>query len=106
MKMAVWVQRITTGRRRLSICFDRFFVPCRSNCGHWFCASCILQFWMLKSSFGPCICPFCCTQIINLKLETSSPTQTPDDAIQVLKKVNQYNNLYVSGALGVFPVWI
>lgn len=19
------------------ICFDRFNIPCRSNCGHWFC---------------------------------------------------------------------
>ncbi|GER42889.1 RING/U-box superfamily protein [Striga asiatica] len=85
------------------ICFDRFSIPCRSNCGHWFCANCILQFWMLKSSFGPCKCPFCYTQIINLKPETSSPTQTSDDAIQVLKKVHQYNSLYVSGPLGVFP---
>ncbi|CAA0839009.1 RING/U-box superfamily protein [Striga hermonthica] len=85
------------------ICFDRFSVPCRSNCGHWFCASCILQFWMLKSSVGPCKCPFCYTQIINLKPEASSPTHTPDDAIQVLKKVHQYNSLYVAGALGVFP---
>ncbi|KAK6136513.1 hypothetical protein DH2020_029749 [Rehmannia glutinosa] len=85
------------------ICFDRFTIPCRSNCGHWFCASCILQCWMFRSSIQPCKCPLCCCRIVNLKPETSPLTQLPaDDTVEVLKKVRQYNGLYITGVLGVF----
>ncbi|KAL3620844.1 hypothetical protein CASFOL_035756 [Castilleja foliolosa] len=83
------------------ICFDSFTIPCRSNCGHWFCASCILQLWMFKSSIQPCKCPLCCCRIINLKPEMSSPPEN-GAAVEVLKKVNQYNNLYINGTIGVF----
>ncbi|XP_011087726.1 E3 ubiquitin-protein ligase RNF170-like [Sesamum indicum] len=84
------------------ICFDRFIIPCRSNCGHWFCASCILQFWLFRSSIKPCKCPLCSCRIVNLKPETSQLIQPPDDIVEVLKKVHQYNGLYISGLLGAF----
>lgn len=29
------------------ICFDRFTIPCRSNCGHWFCG----KFFLLELFF-------------------------------------------------------
>ncbi|KAI3445623.1 hypothetical protein Pfo_002288 [Paulownia fortunei] len=87
------------------ICFDRFTIPCRSNCGHWFCgkfSSCILQFWMFRSSIQPCRCPLCCCRIVNLKPETSSLIRPADGIVEVLKKVHQYNGLYISGVLGAF----
>ncbi|XP_051134712.1 uncharacterized protein LOC127253930 [Andrographis paniculata] len=84
------------------ICFDRFTVPCRSNCGHWFCASCILQFWMFRSSMQPCKCPLCCSLIVNLRPESSDLTEPAHDSVEILKKVNQYNGLYISGVLGTF----
>ncbi|PIM99693.1 hypothetical protein CDL12_27808 [Handroanthus impetiginosus] len=84
------------------ICFDSFTIPCRSNCGHWFCASCILQFWRFRSSFQPCKCPLCCCRIVNLKPEISQLIQPAGDTRDVLKKVHQYNGLYISGVLGAF----
>ncbi|KAL6545734.1 hypothetical protein OROGR_009608 [Orobanche gracilis] len=82
------------------ICFDSFIIPCRSNCGHWFCARCILQFWMFKTSIQPCKCPLCCRPITNLKPETSD--QPSDDVFEILNKVHRYNGLYVSAMLGIF----
>ncbi|KAL6517737.1 hypothetical protein OROMI_033438 [Orobanche minor] len=82
------------------ICFDRFTIPCRSNCGHWFCARCILHFWMFKTSIQPCKCPLCCRPITNLKPETCD--QPSDDVCEILNKVHQYNGLYISGMLGIF----
>ncbi|KAL0357170.1 UNVERIFIED_CONTAM: hypothetical protein Scaly_1402700, partial [Sesamum calycinum] len=65
-------------------------------------ASCILQFWLFRSSIKPCKCPLCSCRIVNLKPETSQLIQPPDDLVEVLKKVHQYNGLYISGLLGAF----
>ncbi|KAL0422268.1 UNVERIFIED_CONTAM: ATP-dependent DNA helicase Q-like 4A [Sesamum latifolium] len=32
------------------ICFDRFSIPCRSNCGHWFCGKFLLLHFFFGSS--------------------------------------------------------
>lgn len=29
------------------ICFDMFTIPCRSNCGHWFCGKFLLRSFLL-----------------------------------------------------------
>ncbi|KAL0384588.1 UNVERIFIED_CONTAM: ATP-dependent DNA helicase Q-like 4A [Sesamum radiatum] len=79
------------------ICFDSFIIPCRSNC-----ASCILQFWLFRSSIKPCKCPLCSCRIVNLKPETSQLIQPSDDIVEVLRKVHQYNGLHISGLLGAF----
>ncbi|KAL8061167.1 hypothetical protein ABFX02_02G069900 [Erythranthe guttata] len=89
------------------ICFDRFSIPCRSNCGHWFCANCILQFWMFRSSVQPCKCPLCCCRIVNLKPETSRNHITipaDNNVAEVLKKVDRYNGLYINGVVGAFHI--
>ncbi|KAL0422269.1 UNVERIFIED_CONTAM: hypothetical protein Slati_3249800 [Sesamum latifolium] len=64
--------------------------------------SCILQFWLFRSSIKPCKCPLCSCRIVNLKPETSQLIQPPDDIVEVLKKVHQYNGLHISGLLGAF----
>ncbi|XP_051146428.1 uncharacterized protein LOC127262007 [Andrographis paniculata] len=85
------------------ICFDGFILPCRSNCGHWFCASCIIQLWMFRSSIQPCKCPLCYSRIVNLKPEAHPPPFPPTAAAagydtNALKKVHHYNGLYSTGS--------
>ncbi|KAK8259199.1 hypothetical protein V6Z12_D13G040400 [Gossypium hirsutum] len=82
------------------ICFGSFTVPCRSNCGHWYCGSCILQFWNYSSASMPCKCPMCACKIVNLMPEASLQQQQDQDVTQVLKSVQRYNLLFVGGALG------
>ncbi|KAL4301822.1 hypothetical protein GQ457_10G021070 [Hibiscus cannabinus] len=82
------------------ICFGSFTVPCRSNCGHWYCGSCILQFWNYSSAPKPCKCPMCACKIINLMPEASLQQQQDQEVTQVLKSVQKYNLLFVGGARG------
>ncbi|MBA0874959.1 hypothetical protein Goshw_024552 [Gossypium schwendimanii] len=82
------------------ICFGSFTVPCRSNCGHWYCGSCILQFWNYSSASMPCKCPMCACKIVNLMPEASLQQQQDQEVTQVLKSVRRYNLLFVGGALG------
>ncbi|WRX15778.1 zinc finger protein [Theobroma cacao] len=83
------------------ICFGSFTVPCRSNCGHWYCGSCILQFWNYSSTSKPCKCPMCTCKIVNLMPEASLQQQQDQEVMEVLKSVQRYNLLFVGGARGL-----
>ncbi|PPD69580.1 hypothetical protein GOBAR_DD33541 [Gossypium barbadense] len=83
------------------ICFGPFTVPCRSNCGHWYCGSCILQFWNYSSASKPCGCPMCTCMIVNLMPEASLEQQPQNQEVaEVLKSVRRYNLLFLGGACG------
>ncbi|XVF01210.1 hypothetical protein REPUB_Repub04eG0068400 [Reevesia pubescens] len=82
------------------ICFGSFTVPCRSNCGHWYCGSCILQFWNYSSASKPCKCPMCTRKIVNLMPEASLQQQQDQEVTEVLKSVQRYNLLFIGGARG------
>ncbi|KAL9674158.1 hypothetical protein QQ045_030428 [Rhodiola kirilowii] len=83
------------------ICFDDFTVPCRSNCDHWFCASCILEFWHFGASLKPCKCPFCSRRITSLSPEVTLLSSKDLETARVLKNVDKYNSLYVGGVSGL-----
>ncbi|XWS54836.1 hypothetical protein CRYUN_Cryun10bG0123600 [Craigia yunnanensis] len=85
------------------ICFGSFTVPCRSNCGHWYCGSCILQFWNYSSASEPCKCPMCTCKIVNLMPDASllqQQQQQDQEVTEVLKSVQRYNLLFVGGVRG------
>ncbi|KAL2460512.1 RING/U-box superfamily protein [Abeliophyllum distichum] len=84
------------------ICFDRFTIPCRTNCGHWYCGSCILEFWEFGPSIRPCKCPLCSCKITNLVPVISQHIGPEEDVIMVVQKVRQYNSLYIRGVRGFF----
>uniref|UniRef100_A0A7N0UDZ5 RING-type domain-containing protein n=1 Tax=Kalanchoe fedtschenkoi TaxID=63787 RepID=A0A7N0UDZ5_KALFE len=83
------------------ICFDDFSVPCRSNCDHWFCATCILEFWHYGASLKPCKCPFCLRSITSLSPEATLLSSKNLEVSRVLKNVDKYNSLYAGGASGM-----
>ncbi|KAL0385530.1 UNVERIFIED_CONTAM: E3 ubiquitin-protein ligase [Sesamum radiatum] len=84
------------------ICFGEFRVPCKANCGHWFCGSCILQLWEYRSRPQRCRCPFCSSAISKLAPEVSAVNKTEDEVVVVLKNIEQYNRFYVKGMEGCF----
>ncbi|KAH9695708.1 E3 ubiquitin-protein ligase RNF170 [Citrus sinensis] len=83
------------------ICFGDFTIPCKANCGHWYCANCILQFWNYSSASKPCKCPMCSRYINRLTPESSLSLQQEQEVAEVLKKVVRYNLLFVGGARGL-----
>ncbi|KAG8384028.1 hypothetical protein BUALT_Bualt04G0075500 [Buddleja alternifolia] len=84
------------------ICFDDFNLPCKTNCGHWFCCSCILELWRYTTGFKLCKCPLCGCVITKLVPEPFLLNQQGEDVGQVLKDVHQYNCLNRGGLIGLF----
>ncbi|XP_059313586.1 uncharacterized protein LOC132064575 isoform X1 [Lycium ferocissimum] len=83
------------------ICFANFVVPCRGPCGHWYCGGCILQYWNYGAALQPCNCPMCSRKLTDLTPESSLYSQQDAEVIEVLKKVQKYNRLFVGGSYGL-----
>ncbi|XP_059653527.1 uncharacterized protein LOC132300465 isoform X2 [Cornus florida] len=83
------------------ICFGSFTIACKTNCGHWYCGNCILQYWNYSAapSLQRCKCPIC-TCLINKLTPAASLTQQEEEVIKVLKNVESYNHLFVGGIHG------
>ncbi|XP_010530880.1 PREDICTED: E3 ubiquitin-protein ligase RNF170 isoform X2 [Tarenaya hassleriana] len=86
------------------ICFGSFTIPCRANCGHWYCGSCILQFWSYSTAARPCKCPMCVRHITKLTPEASLQQSQEQEVKEVLAKVRRYNRLFVGGLTGLIQV--
>ncbi|KAG8366101.1 hypothetical protein BUALT_Bualt17G0040900 [Buddleja alternifolia] len=86
------------------ICFGDFRVPCKANCGHWFCGSCILQLWEYRSRPRRCKCPFCSCAISKLTPQVSPVNKTDNEAAEVLQNIQHYNRFYVKGIEGCFLI--
>ncbi|KAG7540471.1 Zinc finger C3HC4 RING-type [Arabidopsis thaliana x Arabidopsis arenosa] len=82
------------------ICFGSFTVPCRGNCGHWYCGNCILQYWNYAAISRPCKCPMCVRHITKLSPEASLQERQEQEVKEVLDKVRRYNRLFVGGLTG------
>ncbi|KAF2586144.1 hypothetical protein F2Q70_00033991 [Brassica cretica] len=82
------------------ICFGSFTVPCRGDCGHWYCGSCILQYWNYAAVSRPCKCPMCVRHITKLSPEASLQHRQEPEVKEVLAKVRRYNRLFVGGLTG------
>ncbi|KAJ4898999.1 RING/U-box superfamily protein [Raphanus sativus] len=82
------------------ICFSSFTVPCRGNCGHWYCGSCILQYWNYAAVSKPCKCPMCVRHITTLSPEASLQQRQEQEVKEVLAKIRRYNRLFVGGLTG------
>ncbi|XP_050233746.1 uncharacterized protein LOC126682193 [Mercurialis annua] len=83
------------------ICFGSFTIPCKSICGHWYCGSCILQYWNYAAASKPCKCPMCASSITKLIPEEALYSQEDREVARVLENVHRYNRLFVGGALGL-----
>ncbi|GMH24861.1 hypothetical protein Nepgr_026704 [Nepenthes gracilis] len=83
------------------ICFSDFTLPCRANCGHWFCGSCILQVWNHGSAFETCKCPMCCRHIASLTPNLSLHQENESEARKVMNAIGRYNRLFVGGPRGL-----
>ncbi|EOA18662.1 hypothetical protein CARUB_v10007238mg, partial [Capsella rubella] len=112
------------------ICFGSFTVPCRGNCGHWYCdfllsyfiyievsslfpfgilliargrlveRSCILQYWNYAAISRPCKCPMCLRHITKLSPEATLQERQEQEVKEVLDKIRRYNRLFVGGLTG------
>ncbi|KAG9135929.1 hypothetical protein Leryth_021178 [Lithospermum erythrorhizon] len=86
------------------ICHDDFYVPCKTNCGHWFCGNCILLCWKHRPSIEQCKCPICSQPVRKLIPEASALSKQDEEIVEICKNIQQYNFLYAGGMRGLFVV--
>ncbi|KAL3638182.1 hypothetical protein CASFOL_018052 [Castilleja foliolosa] len=82
------------------ICFGDFDVPCRAPCGHWYCGSCILQYWNFSDALLPCKCPMCSQLITKLTPEASFYYRNEGEISKILRSVADYKRLFLGGIYG------
>ncbi|XP_022892155.1 E3 ubiquitin-protein ligase RNF170-like [Olea europaea var. sylvestris] len=54
------------------ICLSTFIVPCQTNCGHWFCAECILRWSETSRIMKTMNCPKCRALITSIAVDNSA----------------------------------
>ncbi|CAA2981374.1 E3 ubiquitin- ligase RNF170-like isoform X1 [Olea europaea subsp. europaea] len=54
------------------ICLSTFIVPCQTNCGHWFCAECILRWSETSRIMKTMNCPKCLALITSIAVDNSA----------------------------------
>ncbi|XP_071517183.1 E3 ubiquitin-protein ligase RNF170-like isoform X5 [Panulirus ornatus] len=82
------------------ICMDLAKFAVETNCGHMYCASCIIQNWKTNFTMSPMPCPFC-RQEVTLLLPCFSEGETNTTEIteieereRVMADIKQYNRMY------------
>ncbi|CAI9731675.1 E3 ubiquitin-protein ligase RNF170-like [Octopus vulgaris] len=78
------------------VCLDDLSFGVETNCGHVFCASCIIAYWHYGSWLGGIKCPVCRQKVTLLLLcftdaETRSTTQERAD---ILNQIHDYNRRF------------
>ncbi|XP_054459194.1 RING-HC_RNF170 domain-containing protein [Anoplopoma fimbria] len=78
------------------VCLQTSSFPVQTNCGHLFCAPCLIAYWRHGSWLDAISCPLCrqkVSELCNLFNETRSDRQSKE----VLGEITDYNKRY-SGA--------
>ncbi|XP_052391634.1 E3 ubiquitin-protein ligase RNF170 isoform X2 [Carassius gibelio] len=78
------------------VCLQIASYPVETNCGHLFCAPCLISYWKHCSWLDAISCPMC-RQMVNKMCHLFSETRTDCKESEVLKHVRDYNRRY-SGA--------
>ncbi|XP_047955964.1 uncharacterized ATP-dependent helicase IRC20-like isoform X1 [Salvia hispanica] len=75
------------------ICFNEFHVPCRTNCGHWFCGSCLLGHLRSGVNYHRCKCPVCECSVYKLVPLLPALVQPgrEEEASEILGEIEQFN---------------
>ncbi|XP_068448899.1 RING-HC_RNF170 domain-containing protein [Clinocottus analis] len=82
------------------VCLQTARFPVRTNCGHLFCASCLMAYWRHGSWLDAISCPLCRQKVsvlCNLFNETPSDRQCKE----VLGEITDYNRRYSGAPRGV-----
>lgn len=79
------------------ICLIEPHFPIETNCGHLFCANCIVVYWRQGSWTGAVRCPVCRQQVtLLLRCFTDSEIAEPErsERNNLLREINDYNRRF------------
>ncbi|XP_061593813.1 RING-HC_RNF170 domain-containing protein [Cololabis saira] len=89
---------LSTSRRdwHCPVCLHTASFPVQTNCGHLFCAPCLLTYWRHGSWLDAISCPLC-RQKVSVLLNLFNESQSDQQSKDVLGEITDYNKRY-SGA--------
>ncbi|XP_035208784.1 E3 ubiquitin-protein ligase RNF170-like isoform X2 [Stegodyphus dumicola] len=74
------------------VCLNELRYPVETNCGHLFCAQCLITYWRHGNWMGAIRCPVCRqTVIVLLQCFRETPESESDERNQILYDINDYN---------------
>merc|ERR1711963_888286 len=56
------------------ICQDDLKLAAETNCGHWFCAPCLISYWRRLADQRPVPCP-CCRRAVTILFSALTPEE-------------------------------
>uniref|UniRef100_A0A3B4FFD2 E3 ubiquitin-protein ligase RNF170-like n=1 Tax=Pundamilia nyererei TaxID=303518 RepID=A0A3B4FFD2_9CICH len=78
------------------VCLQTARFPVQTNCGHLFCAPCLIAYWRHGSWLDAISCPLC-RQKVSVLCHLFSETRSDQQSKEVLDEITAYNKRY-SGA--------
>ncbi|KAM9763178.1 E3 ubiquitin-protein ligase RNF170 [Menidia menidia] len=78
------------------VCLQTARFPVQTNCGHLFCASCLLTYWRHGSWLDAISCPLC-RQKVSVLCHLFKESRSDQQSEEVLGEIRDYNKRY-SGA--------
>ncbi|XP_072245947.1 E3 ubiquitin-protein ligase RNF170 [Leuresthes tenuis] len=78
------------------VCLQTARFPVQTNCGHLFCAPCLLTYWRHGSWLDAISCPLC-RQKVSVLFNLFSESRSDQQSKEVLGEITDYNKRY-SGA--------
>ncbi|CAN9500610.1 unnamed protein product [Ophioblennius macclurei] len=78
------------------VCLHTANLPVQTNCGHLFCARCLITYWRHGSWLDAISCPLC-RQKVSVMCHLSNGSRLDQQSKEVLSEITDYNKRY-SGA--------
>ncbi|XP_032230065.1 E3 ubiquitin-protein ligase RNF170 [Nematostella vectensis] len=86
--------RAFSNDRQCPVCITDARFLTMTNCGHEFCAPCIITYWRHGRWLGAVQCPVCRQQVNLLFANFSSEESSSDDSHQWRGEINEYNRRF------------
>ncbi|XP_028259012.1 E3 ubiquitin-protein ligase RNF170 [Parambassis ranga] len=87
---------LSTSRRDCPVCLQTARFPVQTNCGHLFCAPCLITYWRHGSWLDAISCPLC-RQKVSVLCHMFNESRSDQQSKDVLGEITDYNKRY-SGA--------
>uniref|UniRef100_A0A8C4T2X2 E3 ubiquitin-protein ligase RNF170 n=1 Tax=Erpetoichthys calabaricus TaxID=27687 RepID=A0A8C4T2X2_ERPCA len=75
------------------VCLHAACCPVETNCGHLFCAPCLLAYWRHGPWLGAISCPLCRQKVTSM-YSLSGDTRRGAPEVQVLRDIGDYNKRF------------
>ncbi|XP_047444317.1 RING-HC_RNF170 domain-containing protein [Mugil cephalus] len=87
---------LSTNRQDCPVCLQTARFPVQTNCGHLFCAPCMIAYWRHGSWLDAVSCPLC-RQKVSVLCHLFNESRSDQQSKEVLGEITDYNKRY-SGA--------